>query len=295
MNKFFKVILIIGIVIVIFGGVLFGIAIGTHAFAEEERVTKEYVIDEFFNSFDFDLSITDVKFEKADANKVACNERKKHYHEVKVENEKLVIKFKDDYKWYENIFNFNFKSITVTVYLTEANYDNLDIKSSTGDVEVSNDFTFNTANIKVSTGDVKFNADCNGKLYVKSSTGSINLNGVNSNNDIEVYASTGNIDLIDVTSNNLKADVDTGHVKLDNTIINNHIEIKTSTGSVKFIDSDADTLNIKTSTGSVTGNLKTGKNFDVETSTGKKTYPTDSTGGLCKIKTSTGNVNIEIK
>ena len=295
MSKFFKAILLIGIVVVIFGGVLLGIAIGTRAFAKDETVSKEEFIEEVFNSFDIDLAISDLKFEKSDVNKVACNERKKHYHEVKVENEKLVITFKDDYKWYENILKFDYKPTSVTVYLTEENYDNLHIESSTGDIVIPEDFTFNSADIKVSTGDVDFKANCLNDSTFKASTGDIIIDGINNTSDIKVETSTGSIKLKNTNCKNVNLKASTGKVTLENTLVEEHAEIKTSTGNVVFTDADANTLNVITSTGSVKGNLKTGKNFETETSTGKVSVPTGSTGGLCHIKTSTGDIKIEVK
>ena len=295
MSKFFKVILLIGIVVVIFGGVLLGIAIGTRAFAKDEVVTKEELIDEVFSSFDIDLAISDLKFEKSDVNKVACNERKKHYHEVKVENEKLVIKFHDDYKWYENILKFDIKPTSVTVYLTEENYNSLNIKSSTGHVEIPDVFTFDSADITVSTGDVEFNANSLNDLKIKSSTGDIDVNGVNNNSNITLESSTGDIMVKNTNCKNLTAKASTGKISLENTLVEDHIEIGTSTGNVHFTDSDANTLNVKTSTGNVKGNLKTDKTFETDTSTGKVSVPAGTTGGLCKIKTSTGDIKIEVK
>ena len=295
MNKFFKVILLIGIVVVIFGGVLFGIAIGTRAFAKDEVVTKEELIEEIFNSFDIDVSISDIKFEKSDVNKVACNERKKYYHDIKVENEKLVIRSQNNYKWYENIIKFDFKPCTLTIYLTEENYNSLTVKSSTGDIDVSDVFTFDSADITVSTGDVEFNANCLNDLNIKSSTGDINVNDINNNSDIKLEASTGDIKIKDSNCKNLTLKASTGEITVDGTLVEKHIEIVTSTGDVMFVDADADTLYVKTSTGDVRGNLKTDKTFETDTSTGKISVPSGTTGGLCKIKTSTGDIKIVIK
>ena len=66
--------------------------------------------------------------------------------------------------------------------------------------------------------------------------------------------------------------------------------------SVRFEDADAETLDVETDTGSVKGTLLTSKIFDVETDTGSRKYPKGSTtGGLCTIKTDTGDIDISIK
>jgi DUF4097 and DUF4098 domain-containing protein YvlB len=297
MTKFLKVLLFVGISVVIVGGIFLGIAIGTHAFSKEQKITNDIVLEEEFDNFDIDVSISDIYFKKSDndKNKVELIEKKKLYHEVKVDDNTLVIKSKDDYQWYENILNFDFSSVVVTIYLTEDNYDSFNIKSSTGEIFVPDNFTFNSVIIKQSTGNTSFEGNCLASANIEASTGDVLLKTIESNDNITIKTSTGDIELEDVKCKKLTATASTGKVKLDKVLVEDHIELKTSTGSIKLIDSDANTLNIESSTGSVTGNLKTDKTFNVESSTGKKDYPQHTTGGECKIKTSTGNIKIEIK
>ena len=52
---------------------------------------------------------------------------------------------------------------------------------------------------------------------------------------------------------------------------------------------------IKTSTGDVEGTLLSEKIFSIHTSTGKVKVPNTNNGGTCEIKTSTGDIEIQIK
>ena len=71
--------------------------------------------------------------------------------------------------------------------------------------------------------------------------------------------------------------------------------LASSTGDVDLIDSDSDTFDIETSTGHVKGTILTTKIFDAKSDTGKVDVPLSGTGGLCKIRTSTGSIEIKIK
>jgi DUF4097 and DUF4098 domain-containing protein YvlB len=52
---------------------------------------------------------------------------------------------------------------------------------------------------------------------------------------------------------------------------------------------------LKTTTGDVEAELITGKMFQVETTTGDREYPaSDRDGGLCKVKTGSGDVEIVV-
>ena len=59
--------------------------------------------------------------------------------------------------------------------------------------------------------------------------------------------------------------------------------------------SDAATLSIKTDTGDVTGTLLTEKTFDAKASTGDVDVPKTTAGGVCKIRTDTGDICINIE
>ena len=57
---------------------------------------------------------------------------------------------------------------------------------------------------------------------------------------------------------------------------------------------DADSIKVKVSTGNVTGTLTSDKIFNYSTGTGKVELPSSTSGGLCEITTSTGDIRIEI-
>ena len=305
--------IIIGSVLLVAGGVI--LAIGIKNSKQANPVIHNYTVEESFNKFDFQLETADLEFKTSidGSTKVVCDETEKDVHQVSVVDNTLTIRYQNTRQWYEKIFNFNFRKMKVTVYLSELEYDSFKLNLSTGDVDVPNAFTFNNVDASLTTGDFRFNAnivnDANIKtttgyitlenmnapsLKLNASTGNISLKNVHVTNDIQIDVTTGRINLDDVAAKNYKSTSSTGTVVLKNTVIENEIYIRTSTGDVRFDHSDAATLDIETSTGDVTGTLLTSKIFYVQTSTGEIDVPPSTTGGLCKIKTSTGDVSIGI-
>ena len=72
------------------------------------------------------------------------------------------------------------------------------------------------------------------------------------------------------------------------------MNIDTDTGDVKLDACDANSIDIETDTGDVMGSLLTPKIFDTDTNTGRVSVPQSSEGGLCKITTSTGDIEISV-
>ena len=71
-------------------------------------------------------------------------------------------------------------------------------------------------------------------------------------------------------------------------------DIVTETGSIKLDDCDASQITAQVETGSITGTLRSSKRFEAKVETGSVHVPKDTDGGLCKLKTETGEIRIGI-
>ena len=312
MKRNSKTALIIVLIILVIGGGLIGLGIAKEINAP--KITNTHNIDEEFHNFVLDSSTADIEFKISEdsLNKVVCVENEKHNHTVKVEDDVLYINEIKDRKWYD-FFDFVL-NLKITIYLTNTDYGRLNIKSSTGSILIPDTFSFTSANLKLSTGNVNLGANFSQDLTIELSTGNVNLNAVEATNiningstgninldnvsaseDIVVVNSTGNVNMTATTADNLDIKLSTGSTILTDTIIQNSITIKASTGNVRLDDSDADNLSIKTSTGYVKGTLLTSKVFDASSNTGEINVPKTTTGGLCEVTTTTGNIEIQIK
>ena len=319
MKGLFIGLIIGGGVVLVGGAALFAYGLSQNKI-DNDFNTKEHEFEENIDNFDIKLSTANLEFKKAEDNKtkVVCVEKEKVYHTVEVKDNKLTIRQIDDRKWYQKyIFNINFKSMSVTVYLPEETYSDLLIDANTGKISIPNDFTFASVKASADTGDMTVNCKVTGNVELSEHTGDININDMNPTNitakastgkirikncevgeKISLKASTGEVLLENVTAKNYESKTSTGDVKLVNTVLENEMKIETSTGDVRFNKSDAKVIKVETDTGSVKGTLLTSKIFDAKSDTSTPKLPPleqwDQTGGTCEIKTDTGAIDISI-
>jgi len=313
-----KIWFIIGTLLILSGFIIFCMAMKELKWDFDRLSTvlyekSEYQINQKFTNIDIITDTADILFEVSEVSSmVICNEEKKIKHVVKVVDDTLEIHVDNQREWYENI-GINFDRAKITIYIPEGEYDNLKIKSSTGDVYIPKYFKFENIDIYESTGDV-FNYAEAGMVKIKTSTGDVsvsnifvdNLDIITSTgdvlvsdieclNDIKINASTGNTGIKNVKSKNIISSGSSGDIKMSNVLTNDKISIKRSTGDVDFHMIDAGEIYIKTDTGDVEGSLLSEKMFMIRSDTGDIDVPRTVTGGICEIETDTGDIEIEIK
>ncbi len=315
-----KVWLIIAGVLVVAGLLLFVGIMSVNGWDFSKISTSRYVENTYEISGEFDDIVIDEKtadIEFVLANdgkcKVVCFESEKMKHTAGVENRILNIDIEDSRAWYDYI-GINFGSPKTTVYLPEKAYKNLCIDVDTGDVVIPDSFVFDNIEISGKTGDVSCYAtvlhsidielDTGSfkgekivaeQVRVSTDTGKVVLREVTAKESINIEVDTGKVELTDVKCGALDVQSDTGKIILKNVISDTTFSLKTSTGDVIFEKSDAAQITVKTSTGSVSGSLMSDKIFDADTSTGNIRIPQSKGDQMCKITTSTGNIDIRIE
>lgn len=281
-----------------------------------KTVTSSHDVTEDFHSISISEKTSDVVFlPSEDGNvKVVCNEQKKMTHAVSVQNGVLTVKIIDSRKWYDHISLFNFGNYKTTVYLPKGAYESLSVKTNTGDISMPDGYSFERATLFVDTGDINWQGDVSGafqidtdtgdvtvknavlgSLKLESDTGDVKMEKINGSGLFDLETSTGDIRMQSVTCGALKLEADTGDVTLTDTVSDGHAKIDTDTGDVKFVRADAATLDIETDTGDVTGSLRSAKIFYAKSGTGKVNVPQSTAGGLCNIKSGTGDIRITIE
>lgn len=276
-----KMWMIIATCMILVGLVLCGYVLATAGGELKKLGTASYVTNtyqpaEAFADIEVETIEGDVIFLRSEADecKVVCYEQDRVRHRVEVREGTLYIEADDQRKWYDYI-GIHFGTPKVTVYLPGQTYDELSVRSVTGDVEIPGDFSFEAVDISVSTGDVRCAASTSGRM--------------------EIQVTTGDVKLVDVTCGKLVTGGSTGDIRLENVIATESFFIERTTGDVCFVDCDAPKITVEVSTGDVTGSLLSGKNFVVSTSTGKIRVPEDTAGGRCQITSSTGNITISVE
>ena len=276
--------------------------------------TNEHNITEDFNGISIDTKTADIEFlpSKDSSCRVFSHEMAKAKHAVSVDDGTLNIKLNDERKWYDYL-NIGFGSTKITVYLPEGTYGMLQIKGSTGDINISESFGFESIDISVSTGDVNCGASAAGSLVIEASTGdisaenlscgsavltattgNINLSNLQIEGDLTVGVSTGDAVISSVVCNNFKSKGSTGNITLNSFIARGGMLVNRSTGDVKLNGCDASEIYITTDTGNVKGSLLSEKVFITSTDTGRVDVPKTVSGGRCEITTSTGDIIITV-
>lgn len=314
-----KIWLIVAASLVAVGGIIFGsvMTVLKWDFTKLSTVKYEinnYEIDEAYQNIAIVTDTADIQFVPTEGTvtSVECHEQKNLKHSVTVKDGTLIIELVDTRKWYEHI-GIGFGTSKMTVNMPRGEYDALSIKSSTGDMEISKDFKFESMDITASTGDVTNYASAAesmkiktntgdiraeglsaGSLAISVSTGKVNVTDVTCEGDVSIRVSTGDSKLTGVACKNVISSGDTGKLSMTNVIAAGRFTIERDTGDVKFDGCDAAEIRVKTSTGNVTGSLLSEKIFVTNTSTGNVKVPECVTGGKCSITTSTGDIRITI-
>lgn len=319
MSKTAKIWLIAAAILVATGGLLFTGAMTMlkwdfSALSTIKYTTTVHQIDQKVTDITIDVDTAHVTLVASDDDTitVTCNEQTNIPYIVTVEDGKLTIRKTDERRWYQYI-GIGFGSPKVTVALPKGSYGALDIHGDTGKISVAREFSFRsvditnstgdvhytasvveTANIRVSTGDVTVADITAGGLDLTATTGKIQVSSVVCNGDIRLQVNTGDIHLSDTTCRNLTSDGTTGKIDLNDVIAAEKMTITRDTGDVIFDGCDAAQLAIVTDTGDVAGTLLSSKIFFTDTDTGRVEVPRSTEGGICDVRTDTGDITLSI-
>lgn len=282
---------IIGTILFLIGGVMSGFDIT--ALSSEKESEASYEISEDFKNINIDTSTANVKLVASTDGvcRVECKETERIFHKVSVSNGTLNIILKDTRAWYEHIGLF-YVNMSVTVYLPEEEYGQLNIETDTGKINVQSGFTFESATIESDTGKITCGADVKGNAFIETNTGSVSVSDVTLSH-LKVSVDTGSVTISGVSADGINIESDTGGVRLENTILTGRLDIETDTGNVNVWDCDAAEIKIETDTGNVKGHFLTEKTFFAHSDTGKVVVPDTIGGGRCEITTDTGNIRFD--
>ncbi len=109
-----------------------------------------------------------------------------------------------------------------------------------------------------------------------------------------IETNVGDVELTELSCKELFVTKNTGDVTLERVIASEGLYVKNDTGDIEFEECDAAIISMETATGDMEGTLLTGKQFDAKTSTGKIDVPESSDGGMCKLRTNTGSIQVTI-
>ena len=124
---------------------------------------------------------------------------------------------------------------------------------------------------------------------------SARVTDVTCRDDLTVQVTTGDAELCGVSCRNLVSGGSVGNLRLERVIAAEQLSIERSTGHVAFTGCDAGGIHVKTDTGNVAGSLLSEKVFLTDSGVGRVDVPKTTSGGVCEIRTDTGNIQITLE
>ncbi len=274
--------------------------------------TNEYSLTEDFQNINITIDSAKVELVPSETGEclIECRESKDEPYDVEVNGATLVIT-------QQRNRSFNIGLITekpkITLHLPKDTYSSLTLGTDSGDVVISDGFTFSSVDVNVDLGSVYCSADVSGMLSVETDAGGISVNDVSAGaiklstdigdiavasaecaGSLEISSDTGKVTLKDVTCENFTSSGDTGSLIMTNAVASGRFDLKRETGDIWFNGCDAAEIYAKTDTGSVTGMFFSDKVFLASSEVGSINVPKTITGGRCEIITDTGDIDLVI-
>ena len=316
MKKRTIIALIVAGILIIAGGMLtiLGLSFAGDSTQKSELIRQEITIQEGFGNIAIDTADCDVKFAMF-SGRDDCMVEVYSYENVKhtaaVENGTLKIQMVDERNWTDHIDIGRTESMEMTVYLPAAEYESLQIRTTTGDIALAQEPVFLETLLRTNTGDISCVGVSSDALDCMTSTGDISLQNCAPNmlklqsntgdfkvstvagDEIHMMTNTGELDAEVVNALTVTCKTETGDVELEKVLAEDYLQIRTDTGDVGVENSDAGTVNIETDTGDVSGHFLTPKWFSAFSDTGNVTVPNTPEGGECRIQTDTGDIHFK--
>ncbi len=299
MKKGIKIALITALILLGIGIVLMAVSFCMVGFEFSawnglKAVSNTHQIKEAFTDIDVNTVEADVKIEKSDTGNayVVCNETDKILHEVKVENGTLKITHRDDRSWWEHIGIF-WAEMSVTVYLPDAEYGDLNIQGVSGRVSL-NSVKAECIQAGAVSGDIEVRDVSCKTLSADTASGNITLSDTDARGEVRLESTSGRVEWRNGTGNSLQISAVSGNLMLQNCLIRETLVANTTSGEIRMQACDAQALTVSSTSGNIRLELLTGKIYQASTVSGNIDVPTDNGSGLCTLSTVSGNIRVTV-
>ncbi|MHB1154452.1 MAG: DUF4097 family beta strand repeat-containing protein [Eubacteriales bacterium] len=298
---------IIGAIILVFGIFLFAVGFSMTGFdiakldTEGTYEEKTYQSNENIKSITINDSNTDVKVIVSADNKLHMTyyENENAYYEISEDNNTLSVEKKNNFKWYNNLFNFKFEKTTLLLTVP-ADFDGeLSVKTSNNSITVidlnTEEMLLRSSNGKIEVENVKVA----GLLDTNTSNSSIYISDSAITGDVVCRTSNGKIELEKVECGNAKAESSNSGITITSVTSKGRIEAQSSNGRIEIDEIEFGTdLTLITSNNSIKGEIS-GKLADYSvssrTSNAKNNLPENLKSGDKNITVTTSNGAIDIE
>lgn len=281
--------------VLLFGGSMTALDWDFTQLSTTKYETNVYTLSEEFEHLSIRTDTADVVLVPAEGadSTVTCYEQTNALHRVEVKNGTLSVEVNNTKAWYDYI-GIQFGRPKITLSIPSCAYGVLTVHTDTGDVKIPKEFSFEAVTIQGSTGDISYAANAQKTIDMAISTGNVRIEAVTTEL-MNLSVSTGETNLTTVRCRSLVSDGNTGDLHLDDVVATASLSLHRSTGNVRLDGCDAAEIDITSDTGDVTGGLLSNKIFSTHTDTGRINVPNTNEGGLCRITTDTGDIEIRIQ
>ena len=196
--------------------------------------TGHYAFSESFQNISIHASTAEVEIlpSSDETCKVVCREWEDQKHQVVIRDNTLSVKVNNTRQWYGNIGMY-FGEAKITVYLPEGIYEKIDIRVSTGDIQLRSVRCIDLIT-KGSTGDLEMtDVIAQGKIIITRSTGDVDFERCDAD-ELHISTDTGDVEGSLLTSKVFLTETDTGDIDLPQTAAGGICEVSTDTGDIKI-------------------------------------------------------------
>lgn len=296
MKKRTMISLLVAVGLVIGGAVLVavGVLLGGENLLSSQLTQRNCTVTDPFESVVIktgDCSVTFAPLEDGQQPYVVLQEKEKISHSIKVQEGVLKIEMVDNRQWTDHI-SICFKSMEMTLYLPQKQYEDLHITTATGDIKLPEGFCANALTVRTNTGDIWCEASALELVYCVTDTGKVHVSKATPVT-LELYTDTGDMALKDVEATEIHLQTDTGEVTAQD-VNCQIITCESDTGDVT-VDTLAveDYLQVFTATGDVQIQKADVKRINIETDTGDVQVPASFKQKDCRIESDTGDIQFQ--
>lgn len=234
--------------------------------------SAEYVFEDTVDEIDLTLNTADAQIVPAKDGvcRVAILEYEDYPHTVTLEGGLLSIQGSERRRSWS--LGFRMQHPLVTVYLPEKSYHRLEAQTASDDLLVDGNFSFETAELEAVTGDV---------TWRHAGT-----------EDLEIAIATGDVVVADCAPGALQIAAATGDVSISEVITPGDMRCHVSTGDIHLNRVDGKNIYLEGTTGDISGSILTPKAFHGEATTGSVSVPSTEAKGVCRAKTTTGDIKL---
>lgn len=205
----------------------------------------------------------------------------------------LRISSTDDRSWNMYLSTAIIVNDSIRIELPQAEYAALEITCASGNVSVDPDFDFARLEIVSASGNIDCRANAN-MLDLTAASGNISVSDA-ALGSVSIESASGEQRLSEIRCNDLQIKTASGNAVLSDVIAANLLQAETSSGDMRFENCDAGSLSLTTRSGGIRGTLLSPKRFEIaDVGSGRISVPHDTDGGLCTLKTDSGDIRIEI-